>query len=113
MKKIQRDMNKLPQIAGWISWEEADSDPSLVDDYSNDHIESLVQYLRDNKVFHGGLWHQDSSCTGVPIFEDGKVIMASMRTWGGYVARAFNPDSTDIRDYCDFAWSHIYKGDKE
>lgn len=71
---------------------------------SRPYIEALRAHIVANRIRRGGFWHQDSSVSGVPHFDDGTCFQASMRGWGDLLAAVWSQE--DGRDYCYtyFAW---------
>lgn len=87
-------------VTGFIEWTVALDLPQIdnkEDRYA--HEAALIAHLRKHNITHGGNWHQS---VGVPVFSDGKVLMVSLRTWGGYIADA--QGDTDPWAYCKWAW---------
>lgn len=76
------------------------------------YIEALKEEIVGKEIKRGGFWHQHSG-EGVPVFEDGKVAIFSMRAWGDLLAAIWS--EVEDKDYCyaDFAWYTAEDGEND
>lgn len=71
-----------------------------IEDYNDFYEDAIVKELVDNKYIICGDTHQ-YMC--LPVFEDNKYIMLSMRKWGEIMAKAMNLiEGLDKYTYIDF-----------
>jgi hypothetical protein len=50
-----------------------------------------------------GFWHEEDP-RGVPVFEDGTVLLCSMRAWGDFMAAVWGEEDDLPYCYVSFAW---------
>lgn len=89
------------KIVGWTSFE--DVYPSR--NVEGDEFQVIVQLIGEEIIKHGycfsGEDHQNSF-TGVPVFNDGTCLRASMRTWGLIMSVIYSALDEKEYSYMDF-----------
>lgn len=92
------------KIVGWTSFE--DIYPSR--NVEGDEFQVIVQLIGEEIIKHGycfsGEDHQNSF-TGVPVFNDGTCLRASMRTWGLIMSVIYSALDEKEYSYMDFYMS--------
>ena len=90
-----------------IGWTDYDSDyPSIT--ISNEEIGEVVGIVVDEIKANGYAFSGDNhqnSCTGVPVFDNGTCLRASMRTWGMIMTFAYPEIDGKRTQYMDFYMS--------
>ena len=77
------------------------------------HKDAIIKELVDRHYLICGDTHQSRDVDGIPLFEDG-YILVSMRVWGGLMAEAVNVvRHTDKYTYTDFYMASTCKFNEE
>jgi hypothetical protein len=95
------------QVVDWVKW----SDEAIYRDQTREYEDAVIDCIVKNKYRFDGNTHQRHE-HGVPLFNDGKVWQASMRSWGGTMAEAWNT----IEDKYNYMYLDFYigfNGDKD
>ena len=68
------------KVEKMISWKEAQD--KTENNLQGDYYIALLQYLKENELKFTGETHQSDNFKGIPLFEDGTVVICSWRYWG-------------------------------
>lgn len=90
-----------------VGWTDYDSDyPSI--EITNDEIgavlDVVIQEITKNGYMFSGEEHQNS-LTGVPVFDNGTCLRASMRSWGTIMSFAYPEIDKEPTNYMSFYMS--------
>ena len=87
------------KVIKWICADELNEQYKEAD-YNEYCEDAIIKELVNNQYIICGDTHQ---CICIPIFEDNKYIVLSMRKWGEVMAKAMNLiEGSDKYDYKDF-----------
>ena len=98
--------NGAMKVVDWVSWDSREDDCCITEKqgYTDEHNEALKEEIIRLGLRKTGWGHQMDK-DGVPVFEDGKVIMHSMRSWGGLMAEIWSEEGNEYT-YMDFYMGH-------
>ena len=71
------------------------------DDSVVPYLEALKEEILDKELKYTGEDHQYGEY-GTPVFEDGRVFLASMRAWGDLMAAVWSEELDTDMSYMDF-----------
>lgn len=78
------------QVVRWVTWKEAERIRREVgEDFRVCSLAELRRCIKRNRYKFNGWAHQSDDVLGVPVFENGKVSMFSMREWGDIMCRVW------------------------
>lgn len=93
------------KVIDWVDYDDVEAE--TYQDISNEEwdeaVAALIEHIRENNNPISGFQHQDEP-GGVPLFDNGKVLTCTFRTWGGIMYEALNPEGNDPMGYCEWAW---------
>lgn len=93
------------RVIGWTNWDDSrDIHTYRNDPLYNDRRNAVIRELREKGYRFSGSYHQNGEY-GVPVFDDGKALAVTQRSWGAIMADAFPKEvGTDEYAYCVWAW---------
>lgn len=90
-------------IVGWTNFDCAYATRKVYGEEFGRMLQLVCDEIAANRYMFSGEAHQNAS-TGVPVFSDGTCFRASMRVWGGLMARVYASSDAQY-SYMDFYMS--------